>query len=141
MSLRDHLQGIYDQHSKLTAELVVSLATDEAHPLHSRFEWDDTVAGPKYREVQAADLIRSVKVVYREATETEPARSTRAWVATRSPDTPHGYEPIEKVAADPLLRAMTLRQMERDVRDLKRRYSEFDEFWRMLGAEQEEPAA
>lgn len=141
MSLRDHLQGIYDQHKTLTPELVVQVAADVKHPLHSRFEWDDTVAGAKYREVQAGELIRSVKVVYREATEADPARMTRAWVATRSAASPHAYEPVEKVALDPLLRAMTLRQMERDFRDLKRRYAEFEEFWQLLKAEREGAAA
>lgn len=137
MSLRDHLQSIYDQRGKLTPQLVVEVATDAEHPLHSRFEWDDTVAGAKYREVQASELIRSVKVVYREATETERARMTRAWVATRAPEEPHLYEPVEKVAADPLLRAMTLRQMEREWQDLKRRYADFEEFWQLIRNEGE----
>lgn len=132
MSLREQLQSIYDQRGTLTPNLVVQTAIDVTHPLHHEFEWDDAIAGPAFREVQAAELIRSVQVVYREATDTEPARRVRAWVATRSPQTPHAYEPVEKIAADPLLRAMTLRQMEREWLTLKRRYAEFDEFWQLV---------
>lgn len=141
MSLRAHLTSIYEAHQTLTPKLVVDTARDEAHPLHGRFEWDDTLAGERYREGQAAELIRSVKVIYREATDTEPARMTRAWVAPRNEDNPNAYEPVEKVAADPLMRAMTLRQMERDWRDLKRRYAEFEEFWRLVRSESDETAA
>lgn len=132
MSLREHLQSIYDQHSRLTPALVVDAARDEGHPLHPRFEWDDALAGPKYREIQAAELIRSIRVVYREATESAPERSTRQWVAPRAAEAPNVYEPADKVAADPLMRAMVLRQMDRDWQALKRQYQSFDEFWQLI---------
>ncbi len=48
---------------KLTPASVVSDASDPASPLHSCFEWDDSVAAHKYRLEQARVLIRSVKCV------------------------------------------------------------------------------
>lgn len=34
----------------------------EGHPLHDAFEWEDSKAGPLYREHQARTLIRGVKI-------------------------------------------------------------------------------
>lgn len=138
-SLRDILQGIYDQHGELTAALVIQTARDENHPLHSRFEWDDAAAGEQWREHQAAELIRSVKVVYREATDKEDARTVRAFHAVRGPKG-HAYQPAEKVADDPLLRRMVLGDMRRDWEALKRRYERFAEFADMVRTDLEEAA-
>lgn len=42
--------------------VVVAEARDEASPLHKFFEWSDSVAAERYREVQARQLIQSVLV-------------------------------------------------------------------------------
>lgn len=126
-NLRDVMQAIYDGHGKLTPSIVVDEARDESHPLHSRFEWDDKVAGDAYRRDQAHELIRSVRVVYREATETESARTVRAFHAVRREDG-HVYEPTEKVAEDELLSKIVLQDMEREWKQLMRRYGQFEEF-------------
>jgi len=140
MSLRDELQRIYDQHGQLTPALVVTEARDEGHPLHARFEWDDGVAAEKYRQVQAQELIRSVKVVYREATEKEAARTVRGFHAVRR-ETGHVYEPVEKVAEDQFTRSLVLRDMEREWRALHRRYAHFKEFVDMVRSDLGEQAA
>lgn len=139
VSLRDILQGIYDQRGELTAEIVVDEARDENHPLHSRFEWDDAAAGEHWRQHQAAELIRSVKVVYREATETEEARTVRAFHAVRGPKG-HAYRPAEKVAEDPFTRQLVLNDMRRDWEALKRRYERFAEFTDMVRGDIEKAA-
>ena len=41
---------------------VVEAARDPASPLHSHFEWDDTAAAAKWREEQARQLIRNVRI-------------------------------------------------------------------------------
>lgn len=131
MSLRDHLQAIYDQHGELTAELVVNQARAKTHPLHDRFEWDNRRAGEQWRQHQAADLIRSVKVVYREATENREAGTIRAYHAVRGPNG-HAYQPADKVAADPFTRQLVLADMEREWKALHRRYADFAEFADMV---------
>src|SRR3954468_5711932 len=65
VSLRDELERVRRQ-SQLTAANVVRAAEQDRaeYPhIYSRLEWDNDVAGPKYREVQAAELIRSVTVI------------------------------------------------------------------------------
>lgn len=47
----------------LRPQAVVDEARKEASPLHSAFEWDDAIAGEKYRLGQAQKLIRSFRVI------------------------------------------------------------------------------
>lgn len=131
MSLRDQLQEIYDRRGELTPALVVEEARDEQHPLHARFEWDDATAGEAWRRQQAHELIRSVRVVYKEADETSPEKSVRAFHAVRS-DRGHTYEPVERVVEDDFTRQLVIRDMQRQWKDLYRRFKDFDEFIGMV---------
>lgn len=47
---------------KLTPEIVVADAKPIKSPLHGEFEWDDKIAGHKFRLGQARDMIASVRV-------------------------------------------------------------------------------
>jgi hypothetical protein len=131
-ALRAVLIGIRQQHGNtLTPEIVVEVARDPEHPLHSRFEWDDSVAAEAYRREQAHELIRTAKVVYERADESGPPRLTRAFVAIPTADG-HVYDPVEEVAEDPIRRQIALNDMERAWKDLFRRYKEFEEFTAMI---------
>lgn len=129
--LHSELQAIRDQYGKLTPKLVVAAARDETNPLHRRFEWDDSVAGERWREEQAHELIRSVRIVYKRATPDQPEQKIRAYQAVRTSDG-FVYEPSEKVAADPVLAAIVLRDMAREWQALKARYGHFEEFLEMV---------
>lgn len=52
----------------IVAEDVIEVARDEDNILHNYFEWDDTVAGHKFRLMQARILIKSIEVVVDENT-------------------------------------------------------------------------
>lgn len=135
MSLRDQLQEVYDKRGKLTPKLVLDTARDPEHPLHSHFEWRDDVAAEKYRLDQARELIRSVRVVYKAAGETEAQTLGRAFHAVRDDDAEYRYEPAEVVAGDPLLSKLVMADMEREWRTLRRRYQQFAEFRDMVLAD------
>lgn len=125
MDLREQLTRIYEANGKLTPQIVVDAARSAEHPLHSRFEWNDQVAGEQYRKTQAGELIRSVKVEWVDgAAVTEPIRAFHS--ITRADGT--SYEPIERVAQDDFARTLLLRQAERDWRALYRRYAHLAEF-------------
>lgn len=138
--LRAQLQHIYTQHGRLTPQILVGVARDTRHDLHSRFEWDDEVAGEAYRLVQAGALIRSVRVVYREATATEPSRTVRAFHSVPTDDG-REYRSVEEIARDDFSRQVLIREMQRAWKDMKRRYSDFEEFWALVRAEAEAGAA
>jgi len=131
MSLQDQLQSVYDRRGLMTPDVVVEEATPVEHPLHDRFDWNDRTAGHQWRRHQAAELIRSVRIVYREATETEPEASVRAWQAVRTPEG-NVYEPVDKVANDPFLSELTRRQMEREWKLFYRRWHNYSEFVDMV---------
>jgi len=68
----------------LTPEIVLEEATNESHPLHSVFEWNDSLAAHQYRLSQAAMLIRTVKIKVQIAPNEE--RWTRAFLNVRDPE-------------------------------------------------------
>lgn len=131
--LRDIMAGIHAQRGALTPPLVVAEATPEDHPLHDRFEWDDTLAGPRYREHQAAQLIRSVRVRYA-VTEDGREKSVRAFLPVRrnADDDLDGitssYEPVEAVMADPFRARVVLQEFDREWRAFRARYGHLEEF-------------
>jgi len=125
MGLREELQTIRDDVGALNDEVVVEAARPVEHPLHHRFEWDDTKAGQRYRLAQAAALIRMARVDIPE----HPERSVRAFVPVyRSEKNRNDYTPVEEVMTDPLLAALTLKQAEREWRQMLARYEHLVEF-------------
>ena len=131
MNLRDAMEGVRSQYGDLTPQYVVDLAEKQLNKfgkfLHPRLEWDNAIAGPQYRLVQAAELIRSVRVV-REHPITGETTSVRAYLHIEDPDRGSVYDPTEEVLANPLTRELAFREMERDWKSLKRKYEEFEEF-------------
>lgn len=134
MSLRDHLTAIYREHGRLSPELTVAAATPKDHPLHDRFEWNNREAGHQYRLIQAAELIRSVKVVYRD--DGNEQRTVRAFHAVRSSDDEPGtYRHIDDIVADEKASALVLQDMEREWKSLHRRYGHMEEFLSVVKAD------
>jgi hypothetical protein len=131
VSLRDELMKVKEDHGVLTPEYVVEAARPDDSPLHSRFQWDDAVAGEAWRREQARQLIQSVRIVYRKAAEGEPAGSIRAFHAVRGQDGCH-FEAAEDVIADPFMRALVLEDMRREWQQMADRYKGFEEFWQMV---------
>lgn len=135
MTLREALQDVHDRHGYLDPRLVVDEARDPqyeaAQLLQSRLPWDDAEAAEAHRRHVAQELIRSVRVIYREATDKDPERSVRAFHAVRGPEG-HVYEPLDKVTDDPFLTRLVLADMEREWRQMKARYSHFKEFIQMV---------
>jgi len=131
VSLRDQLQAVYDEHGRLTPAAVVDTARPEDHPLHARFEWDNAVAGEAYRLEQARRLIRSVRVIYREADEKEAARTVRAYHSVRD-EQGTAYKPTDEIVESEFLTKIILQDMQREWLQLQRRYGHFAEFIAMV---------
>lgn len=135
MNVNECLQDIYDRVGDLSPAIVVDEARDEDHPLHPRFEWDDGLAAEKYRQEQAAHLIRTVKVT--RVVEDERVIQVRAWVAkveiTGSDEPAVGsYLPVAQVVDNEILRSAWFSALERDWKALKRRAGQCKEFADMV---------
>ena len=131
--LRSELTAIYRKRGELTPQSVLDEARPEGAPLHSRFEWDDAIAGEKYRIVQAQQLIRAVKIEYTDSA------GEKKWVRGFFPirdmednSEKRGYSPTEEIAQDDISLRILLKQCEREIADLKRKYGHLAEFADLL---------
>lgn len=134
--LREVLLAIREEHGRLTPKIVVEAARDPGSPIHSKFVWDDTKAAELFRESQAAELLRSVKISYSTGEDRLPT-SIRAFHATSSPEFGHHYAPIEEILDDPVQRQLLLRDMQRDWITMKQRYEHLIEFWETISSDLE----
>ena len=143
MSLRDQLLAIREEHGYLNPEVLVSAARPVDHPLHSMvFDKDVPEAAEAYYRARAHQLIRSVRIVAVEPSETDPGIDVRAFHAVRtSDDRQYVYEPVEAIAADPLLAELALRDAERRWKELHRQYGHLKEFLEMVLSDAIEQAA
>lgn len=130
--LLDHLQAIRDERGALTPALVVEAARDPEHPLHSRFEWDDTAAAEKWRLEQASQLLRVVRL----PAENGRPSDLRAFVAVKGAETHQAdYVPTAEAMSDEFARRLVLRDMEREWKALKRRYEHMREFAALIASD------
>ena len=60
--IRNELTAIASRKGGLTPKTLLAVAQNPESQLHQYFTWDDTVAARKFREFQAYELIRRVKV-------------------------------------------------------------------------------
>lgn len=107
----------------VTAAAVVDAARDESSLLHAAFEWDDDVAGEKYRLEQARNMIRASK--YLELLETVRAGrsqpkpchvSVRAYITGRRGQGPATFKLRNEVLSDADDRAATVEQFLAELR-------------------------
>lgn len=106
------------EEDRLNAQELVEESRPEDAPLHSEFEWDDSVAAEKYREEQAGALIRHL-VVRIEANDQE--YPTRQYFMIQ-PEAKI-YEPIQVILKDEDKTDLLLEQAKRELRAFKAKYA------------------
>jgi hypothetical protein len=131
-SVREELRRIYKtEGGELPPRAVVDAARPKRSPLHSYFEWDDGEAAEAYRIIQAQDLIRRQFRVY--ARDRRGPKKVREYISTQTiGERPGSYKLTEEVVQDELSEAILLRECQRAIDDLKRRYSHLREFGRLV---------
>lgn len=111
----------------ITASGVVSLARKKSSEMHNYFEWDDSIAGEKYRESQARTLIKLLKVSYTKGKkETAPVK---AYVNVKRNE---GYSQIEKVVQDVNAYQMLLDRAYSELLVIKNKYTQLEEIQEKL---------
>lgn len=115
----------------ITPALVVEASRDPSAPLHDFFEWDDSIAGEKWREHQAAYLIRAV-VTDDVPGATEPVRAFVHVVSDEDSESRAGeYMPIGEVLNDADMRGQMLARALSDLRAWERKYAALSELDRV----------
>ena len=135
---RGDAQKCYDECQTLTEvtpENVLEKAKGEETELHKCFEWDNSVAGEKYRLIQARDIIRHFVIVTPE--EREDAPKVRSYQITT---TTNVYEPTRMFLQKPDEYTELLKRAKNELEAFKQRYKMlaeleeiFDEIDRLLG--------
>lgn len=115
-------QKCYDECQTLnevTPENVLNKARDAETELHKCFEWDNTVAGEKYRLIQARDIIRHFVIVTPEKNEDEEPIKVRSYQVTTQRNV---YEPTRMFLQKPDEYAALLERAKTELENFKRRY-------------------
>lgn len=82
----------------VTPRDVIYSAKEKSSPIHKYFEWDDTIAGEKYREVQARKLLGSVVEV---VTINREKQTHRSFYNVKNSDGNPVYVTLQKAISTP----------------------------------------
>lgn len=115
----------------LTARSLLDASRPENAPLHSAFEWQDSIAAEKYREEQAGYIIRHI-VVKPEKKEQEPVRAffTIAPENTASPK----FESVTTIFANPVKQNTLLAIALKELQAFKHKYAVLKELKPVIDA-------
>lgn len=113
----EELDRIYGETGKIEPKDVVDRSREETAPLHPCFEWNDATAAEKYRENQAASLIRNIAVITEPATDQEAPQIVRAFVNVQN-----AYQPMRVVQEDPDKMSELLSTALRELRCFQAKY-------------------
>lgn len=121
----------------LTPDVVLRNAAKPESPIHDCFEWDDSQAAERFRYIQAAMLIRSVKVSVETHPQDKP-KIVRAFVSVAETQESHDdgkeqetdptqktnfYVPLEVALKTDDYRSQMLDNAYRELRSFQRKYS------------------
>ena len=101
---------------------VVAAARSNRHPLHKHFEWDDKEAADAFRLSQARELMRVIRI----ESDKKGVPSSPAWISVHDVDG-NAYRSIDEVRSSRELQLIVLRQAERDLLAIERRYQDLIE--------------
>ena len=120
-----------EKQGRLTPKELVDASRPEDAPLHDEFEWNNTIAAEKYREVQAGYIIRSVAVKVTEIKPEVAKLDINIISETKEPQTRlfHavdrdglGYDSIETIMDDPDKSDKLLRLCRKDLINFRDKY-------------------
>lgn len=123
-----------EQTSGITKENVLEYAKDEKTTLNKMFEWDDSIAGEKYRLEQAKHIIGNIHVEYIQDEKKEgKSQKTiiRAFVKTKNSKNEE-YKNIKSVISDAEQYALLLNQAYKELNSTKNKYAELQEIQELL---------
>lgn len=121
----DELSELGDEYSLSD---VVEKAKNENSEMHSIFEWDDSVAGEEYRNIQAGKMVRNLVIVRND--ETEEKTNVRYFVSTGKRDST--YTPTRLVVRNQDAYEQLLERAYAELRAFKEKYSTLSELEEIL---------
>lgn len=121
---------IIEKNEDLTAEAVLKYARSHTNSeLYGAFEWDDAIAGEKYRRDVASRIISSIRVEIIEDDKKKTNKPIKAFVQTARLQK---FEPIEVFVQDLDKYQMLLEKAYRELNTVKDKYTELTEIQELL---------
>ena len=121
----EYLDWLAQRDGGLAPEVIVEEAKDPQAVLHTCFEWNDSQAAQKYREVQARTVIRNLVTVHIAKEEERAPLRTRAFVHIESE--PSRYVDIALALADSEMRQNLFEQAKKELRSFQIKYKSLSE--------------
>ena len=113
-----------EEEGRLTASELVNESRPENAPLHAEFEWDNAVAGEKYREHQARNIIHSLVIV------TEQQEPQKVYYHLYK-DEPR-YKSVEVILQNPDETEVMLKNAKREMEAFAKRYRRLEALTRVV---------
>jgi len=141
MSVIEELEQIREANGGiLYPQSVVDFARDESTELHSKFEWDDTVAGENYRVWQARKVIRALVTIIPQKNsepyevQTYVSMSTDRYQGEEKRENVGGYRCMVDVLTSPDLRNTLLEEALAEFEGWERKYHMISELVEIFAA-------
>ncbi len=118
------IEEIERKNGTVTTSAVVDAARNEKSVMHNLFEWNDTVAGEKYREHQARQILHALVVI------PETNNQTRAFVNVvygSQPGQTGKYVNLNTATHDPEMMVIILSNAIRELEAIQQKYSTLKE--------------
>lgn len=127
----EFIEKLEEKHGKVTPRIILDASKKESAPLHKCFEWDDTKAAEKYRETQAAAILRNLTVTVETVEESTP-KTVRAFV--KATEEKHSYISVISAMSNEKLRESLLQAAFDELREFQRKYADLQELAEVFAA-------
>ena len=117
------METLADSDAGLTPQALVDASRDVDALLHNDFEWDNDVAGERYRQIQAQTIIRNIRIVVQKGEDDEMRE--RGFVVT--PGRKSAYVTLNEATTKAEYREFLLKQARRDAEQFLAKYRRLEE--------------
>lgn len=107
---------------------VVKKARNEDSEMHGVFEWDDSIAGEKYREIQAGKMVRNI--VFVKESNSKEKSNVRFFMSTGNRDST--YSPTKLIVRNRSAYEELLDRALNELRAFKKKYATLSELEEIL---------
>jgi len=118
-------EKIEKKYGKVTSELLLQNAEPIESPLHELFEWDDAVAGRKYRLSQATNIIINLAV---EVEKEQKPKKIRAYYNVSDTEKKGRFINAETAFSNPDTKEIILKRAYREMQSFVQKYENLTEF-------------
>lgn len=119
-------ERIEKENGSVTCEKLVDSARDVSSACHNLFEWNDAVAGEKWRLQQAKTVLCCLKVEVINKEDNEP-KQIKAFVNTNPTNSKAKYYSMKNVMSDSYLMASAVERAKRELKMFMDKYNTFNE--------------